>query len=52
MQELIIRCTKIFITGWKEGKELKFETINVSGVGTKMIKCRELADKFSDIITN
>ena len=52
MQELIIRCTKIFITGWKEGKELKFETINVSGVGTKMIKFRDLAVKVNDSIAN
>lgn len=52
MNELILKCTKISITGCKNGKELKFDTIKIHGAGLNMLKFTELVNKINANINN
>lgn len=50
MNELIIKCVKISITGWKNEDELKLDTMKIQGAGLNILKLMELINEINDDI--
>lgn len=51
MNELIIKCTKISITGWKNINELKLNTMKIQGAGLNILKLMEIVKEINNDIT-
>ena len=51
MQELVVKCTKIFITGWKDKDRIRLHMMNIHGMGLIMPKFMDMIFKTNPSIT-